>query len=309
MNNSLIDELLNVASTTAHSNLTVPTLLVDCSYLTYYSMFSAWKTFSEQYSDLCPSTPDYTFDPAIHNEYLSLLRERFSRALMSGPLKVYPFIEPHNIIFARDCQKSKIWRIDQYKEYKQERRDAKDSDKNFAFSGTFKFIYDVLIPEYEEEGSICLSVPCSEGDDIIATLIKNKIANNFIILASDRDLLQLVNDKVVMINVAGENITFSKELEIPDEELNNIGFGGKEYIFIKALMGDKSDGIASIHARCGKKTAIKYFFNKNLLQEKMISEPGIKNIIKNNISIMDFDYIPKEINDAIMKAYNQAKLK
>lgn len=109
-----------------------------------------------------------------------------------------------------------------------------------------------------------------------------------------------------MINIGGDNITFSDELEIPEEELKAIGFNGKNYIFIKAMLGDRSDGIAQIHARCGKKTAIKYFFDKSLLQEKMQADSKIKEIIKTNISIMDFDYIPQEINDAIMRVYNEA---
>lgn len=307
MDTSYLDDILGDAVEAAQSNNIVPTLLVDTSYVTYHSMFSAWKTFSDQYSDLCPTESDPNFDPANHPEYLHILKERFDRAVMTAPLKVFPFIEQSNIVFATDCPKSKIWRIELYKEYKQERRDAKDDDRPFNFSGTFKHIYDKILPSYIDEGSIKIGAPCSEGDDIIATLIKNKVSNKFIILASDRDLLQLVNDNVVMINIAGDLITFSNELEIPEESLDKIDFNGKHYIFIKAMMGDRSDGIAQIHNRCGKKTAIKYFFDRDLLIAKMDAEPGISEIIKNNIAIMDFDFIPQEINDAIMNAFNEAK--
>lgn len=306
MDISYLDDILGDQAETVQSNQMVPLLLVDTSYLTYHSMFSAWKTFSEEYSDLCPAETDPDFDPATCPEYLAILKQRFDRSVLTGPLKVFPFIEPSNIIFARDCPKKNIWRIEFYKEYKQERRDAKDTDRPFKFSGTFQYIYNTIIPGYEAEGSKCIGAPCSEGDDIIATLIRNKVADNFIILASDRDLLQLVADNVTMINIAGENITFSKELEIPEDELKQYDFGGKQYIFIKALMGDKSDGIAQIHKRCGKKTAIKYFFDRDLLQEKMRVDPNIAEVIKTNISIMDFDYIPKEINDAIMAKYQAA---
>lgn len=313
MDTSYLDDILDDAVDTVQSNQMVPTLLVDCSYVTYHSMFSTIKTFTEQFSDLCPKemlekggkAPD--FDPADHPEYLAILKERFDRAVMTSPLKVYPFIEPKNIVFARDCPKKDIWRIEHYPEYKQERRDAKADDKPFSFKGTFRYIYDTLIPGYQAEGSIIVGAPCSEGDDVIATLIKNKVSDNFIILASDRDLLQLVNDNVVMINVAGEDITFARELELPQETLDQVDFDGKKYILIKAMMGDRSDGIAQIHTRCGKKTAIKYFFDKELLREKMHVYPEIPEIIKTNLKIMDFDYIPQEVNDAIMKAYNEAK--
>ena len=304
---SYLDDILGDAVETAQSNNMVPTLLVDTSYVAYHSMFSAWKTFSEQYSDLCPAEKDPQFDPADHPEYLAILKQRFDRAVMTAPLKVFPFIEQSNMIFARDCPKSKIWRIAQYKEYKQDRRDAKDDDRDFKFSGTFKYIYDTLVPSYTDEGAITIGVPCSEGDDIIATLVKNKINDKFIILASDRDLLQLVSDDVAMINIAGDLITFSKELEIPEESLEQIDFTGKNYILIKAMMGDRSDGIKQIHKRCGKKTAIKYFFDRDMLIEKMDADPTISDTIKLNLSIMDFDYIPPEINVAIMKAFDEAK--
>jgi 5'-3' exonuclease len=307
MDISYLDDIIDDASETAQSNLMVPTLLVDCSYVTYHSMFSAWKTFSDQYSDLCPDEKDPNFDPTVHDEYKAILHERFDRAVMTAPAKVYPFIEPQNIVFARDCPKKDIWRINFFPEYKQERRDAKDDDRPFKFSGTFKYIYETIIPQYESEGSICIGAPASEGDDVIATLIKNKVSDNFIILASDRDLLQLVTDGVVMINVAGDDITYARELELPQEALDEVDFDGKNYILIKAMMGDRSDGIPQIHKRCGKKTAIKYFFDKSLLQEKIIQDPNIPAIIQNNLKIMDFGFIPQEVNDAIMKAYNEAK--
>lgn len=304
MDTSYLDDILDDAVDTTQSNQMVPTLLVDCSYVTYHSMFSAWKTFSEQFSDLCPDEKDPTFDPANHPEFLAILKERFDRAVMTAPLKFYPFIEPQNIIFARDCPKKNIWRIEYFKEYKQERRDAKDDDRPFSFSGSFKHIYNQIIPTYEDEGSLCIGAPCSEGDDIIATLVKNKISDKFIILASDRDLLQLVDDNVIMINIAGDEITFEKELELPQETLDEVDFDGQKYILIKAMMGDRSDGIPQIHARCGKKTAIKYFFDRGLLETKIQNDPKISKIIRENLKIMDFRYIPKEINDAIMDAYN-----
>jgi len=302
-----LDDILGDAVETAQTNFKVPTLVVDTSYICYHSMHSAMKTFRDQYSDLMPEGKDPNFEPTIHPEFKALLRERFERAVMTAPLKVHPFIEHKNIIFARDCPKSQIWRIDHYKEYKQERRDADKNERPFSFSGSFKVIYDEIIPDFIDQGSLLVSAPASEGDDVIAVLVKNRIAEKFIVLCSDRDLLQLVDDDVTMIDASGKIITYALELEIPQEELDAIDFTGKEYIFIKALMGDRSDGITQIHKRCGKKTAIKYFFNKELLREKMSVDFTIKNTIKNNIQIMDFDYIPVEINDAIMDEYKRVK--
>ena len=307
MEHDYLDDILGDSVETQQSNMMVPTLLVDTSYICYHSMFSAWKTFSDQYSDLIPEAPHPDFDPTIHPEFKALLRERFERAVMTAPLKVHPFIEHKNIIFARDCSKSKIWRIDLYPEYKQERRDAKDSERKFALGGSFNCIYNEIVPDFLDNGALLVSAPASEGDDIIAVLARNRVADKLIVLASDRDLLQLVDKDVTMIDASGKLITYSLELEIPEEELDNINFTGKHYIFIKALMGDRSDGISQIHKRCGKKTAIKYFFDPSLLREKMNQDDNITEIIKNNISIMDFDYIPPEINDAIMAEYKRVK--
>lgn len=302
---NILDEILGEELSASQVRHEVPTLIVDTSYLAYHSMFSAWNTFKEQYSDLCPEDKDPDFDPAQHPEFTALLEQRFKRSVMTAPLKYHPFLEEKNIIFAKDCPKKNIWRIQFYPEYKQERRDAKKSERPFAFTLSFKYIYDNILPEFVEEGSKVVGAACSEGDDVIATLVKNKISKKFIILASDRDILQLSCDDVIMINVQGDHITFSNELDIPEEELELCNFNGKSYIFIKALMGDKSDGIANVHKRCGKKTAIKYYFDRDLFKAKIAADANIPNILQNNIQIMDFEYIPEDINDAIMEKYNE----
>lgn len=308
MEMDLLDSILGEHVAEAQVARTVPTLIVDTSYLAYHSMFSAWNTFKEQYSDLCPEDKDPDFDPAQHPEFRAILRERFVRSVMTAPLKYHPFLEESNIIFAKDCPKKNIWRIEFYPEYKQERRDAKKDERPFAFNKSFQSIYNDILPNFVDKGSLIVNAPCSEGDDVIATLVKNKISEKFILLASDRDILQLSSDDVIMLNVKGDHITFSNELDIPEEELDAVDFNGKAYIFIKALMGDRSDGITQIHVRCGKKTAIKYYFDRSLLEAKMDADANIAGIIGNNIKIMDFDYIPDEINDAIMDCYNEQKL-
>ena len=305
MNTDILDDILGENLDQAQQCKNVPTLIVDTSYLAYHSMFSAWNTFRDQYSDLCPVDKDPDFDPGDHPEFLAIFKQRFYSSVLTAPMKYHPFIEERNIIFATDCPKKNIWRIEHYPEYKQERRDAKKEDKPFAFKRTFSFLYNTILPEWEDLGSIVVGAPCSEGDDVIATLVKNKIAKTFIVMASDRDILQLSSPTCTMINVKGDHITYSNELDIPEEELEERNFTGKHYILIKAMMGDRSDGITQIHKRCGKKTAIKYFFDPDLLNAKRASDPGIDPIIKNNILIMDFDYIPDEIDSAIMTKYKE----
>lgn len=300
----LIDDLLGGTETPIQQNVNIPTLIIDTSYAVYYTMFSVWTSFQEKYSDLCPKDKDPDFDPAEHPEFIDMFRTRFFQTTTTAAMKLNPFISEDNMIFVKDCPKRKIWRIEYYPDYKLDRINVKKDEKPFSFTGTFNFVNNSLLPEFEENGAKIIGVPTCEGDDIIATLARNQISKKIIILASDRDILQLVNDDVTMIDIKGKVITFANELDLPEEVVEDMT--GSQYIIIKAMMGDRSDGIANIHARCGKKTAIKYFFDKDLLQAKMNTDANIANILKNNLHIMDFKNIPSELTEAIMEQYVEA---
>ena len=92
-----------------------------------------------------------------------------------------------------------------------------------------------------------------EADDIIGTIstIESKAGNKVNIISADHDLLQLCNDLVSL--VVPNN---PEDIWTPAEIMNEYSVTPKQFIDVKALMGDKSDNIPGA-AGIGPKTASK----------------------------------------------------
>ncbi|MDP8217262.1 MAG: DNA polymerase I [Candidatus Theseobacter exili] len=90
-----------------------------------------------------------------------------------------------------------------------------------------------------------------EADDVIGTLSTRAADNNFdiLIFSPDKDLLQLVNDKVHIVSGGkDERILFSKDV------IDKFGIPPKQIPNLLALAGDASDGIPGVPG-VGNKTA------------------------------------------------------
>lgn len=99
-----------------------------------------------------------------------------------------------------------------------------------------------------------VGVPGYEADDVIATISRDSAAySEVFILTCDRDLLQLVTDrvKVILFNSA-KKVTLMGPQEVED----HFGVPTSEVQYFKALNGDASDNVAGIPG-IGPKTAVK----------------------------------------------------
>ncbi len=139
---------------------------------------------------------------------------------------------------------------------------------------------------YEKEGY--------EADDVLATIAKKaeSIGINPIIVSGDRDLLQIATDSI-KIKIPK---TKAGKTEIEDyfakDVIEKYGVTPKEFIEVKALMGDTSDNIPGVPS-IGEKTAI-----------KIISEyKTVENAIENASNIK-----PKKASDNILQYKEQALL-
>ena len=128
-----------------------------------------------------------------------------------------------------------------YSEYKANRGVAPD-DLIPQFPLIRECVKSFNIPQLEIEGY--------EADDLIATYVslaeKDKIET--IIVSSDKDLMQLVSQKVTMLDPMK-----NKKIEINDVE-EKFGVKPEKVIFIQALTGDKVDNIPGAPG-IGPKTA------------------------------------------------------
>ena len=150
---------------------------------------------------------------------------------------------PSYIMVAFD--KGKTFRHDKYEEYKAGRSEMPD-ELRLQFPKA-KEVLDALGIKYFE-------IENYEADDIIGTLsLEVEKRDDFVatIISSDKDLLQLVSDKVVMklLKQSG-HIMMTKE-----EFLNTYQVPPIRMIDLKALMGDSSDHIPGVKG-IGEKTAI-----------------------------------------------------
>ncbi len=92
-----------------------------------------------------------------------------------------------------------------------------------------------------------------EADDIQGTVAKLAHAEpdtESYILSGDRDLLQLIDDKVTVLLATNSDTKVMREAEFREE----YGISPEAFVDMKALMGDSSDNIPGV-AGIGKKTA------------------------------------------------------
>lgn len=111
-----------------------------------------------------------------------------------------------------------------------------------------------------------LSVKNVEADDVIGTLAVNgeKAGFKVIISTGDKDMAQLVNDHVILVNTMK-----NEKLDIAGVQ-EKFGVAPNQIIDYLSLIGDKVDNVPGVD-KCGPKTAVKW------LQEYCT----LQNIIKN----------------------------
>ena len=116
---------------------------------------------------------------------------------------------------------------------------------------------DELRPQFAlvREATRAFSLPCIEmegyeADDLIATYAKEATAKGFetTIVSSDKDLMQLVTDKVTMLDPMKEQRITSKEV------VEKFGVGPEKVVDVQSLAGDSIDNVPGVPG-IGIKTA------------------------------------------------------
>jgi len=151
-----------------------------------------------------------------------------------------------------------------YAEYKGTRKSMPDELREQV-----PLIKDVLssmnIPILTKEGY--------EADDIIGTIAKRYQSDDVFvsIISGDRDLLQL-SDKHIKIRIpkTSKGVTTVHDY-LPEDVISEYGVTPKEFIDVKALMGDTSDNVPGVPS-IGEKTATK------IIQEYHSIENAIEHV-------------------------------
>ena len=114
-----------------------------------------------------------------------------------------------------------------------------------------------------------------EADDIIGTIAKRYQSDEVFVsvLSGDRDLLQLSDTHIkIRIPKTSKGVTTVYDY-LPEDVMNEYGVTPKEFIDVKALMGDTSDNVPGVPS-IGEKTATK------IIQEYHSIENAIEHVDK-----------------------------
>lgn len=129
------------------------------------------------------------------------------------------------------------------------------------YKGTRAKMPDDLRPQMERIRQIVdafniprLEIEGYEADDVLGSLANRLATQGFgvKIITGDRDLLQLVNDRI-LVNLPGKTIADAKDY-FPKDVAEMFGVTPEQVVDFKALVGDKSDNIPGV-AGIGEKTA------------------------------------------------------
>ena len=140
----------------------------------------------------------------------------------------------------------KTFRDDMYPEYKANRPSMPDE-----LRAQIEPIHELV----RAMGLPLIMVPDVEADDVIGTLCKAYAEQGKSVLVStgDKDMAQLVNDQVTLVNTMGDQWTYLD----PAGVVEKFGVPPERIIDYLALMGDKVDNVPGVES-CGPKTAVKW---------------------------------------------------
>src|SRR3989339_1823912 len=171
-------------------------------------------------------------------------------------LKIIEQYKPDHIAVCFDYP-APTFRHKEFPDYKANRKKTDEELKN-QFPMTKEIISALNIKIFEKEGY--------EADDLIATIAERASEQGIdtIIVTSDKDIFQIVNDKIRILNEPKDSIYDKESVK------EKIGVFPDRIIDYLALAGDASDNIPGISG-IGEKTAV-----------KLIDQYGkIEDIIKN----------------------------
>jgi DNA polymerase-1 len=177
----------------------------------------------------------------------------------------------------------KTFRHEKYPEYKSNRPPIPEDMKP-----QFPIIREVMevlhIKSIEKEGY--------EADDIIATLTKRAVEQNFnvLIVSSDKDLMQLVCDNVSIFDAVNKKVLGKQEV------FEKWGVYPERLLDIFSLIGDASDNVPGV-PNVGEKTAVQLVNEFGSLENVIknienIKQKSRKEAIENNLDKL---YLSKEL--------------
>jgi len=201
------------------------------------------------------------------------------------------------------------WRRDIFPAYKAKRRERREGDDHSNTDLIYEYM-DIIRREIEENFPYkTIKLDGVEADDIIAVCVKKNVDGKSIIISSDKDFQQLQKYP----NVTQYSPVLKKFYETDSPQ---------EYIYEHILRGDAGDGIPNYLSP--DDTFINGIKSKPIMKKKLVgwidtlmrgddpkefcNEYHLRNFQRNQ-RLIDFDFIPEEIQDDIYKQYEEKEPK
>lgn len=128
---------------------------------------------------------------------------------------------------------------------------------------------------FEKMGVGVFSVPGFEADDVIGTIAKKAKIESVIVITGDRDLMQLVDEKIHLY-MPQKGLSDGVEVD-RDKVRERLGVWPEQVIEYKALVGDSSDNYPGV-AGIGPKTAVKLLEEYKTFEE-VVKKSGNQKVI------------------------------
>ena len=184
--------------------------------------------------------------------------------------KAIDTVSPDAVLIAFDAGKH-TFRHDLYPDYKGGRRETpEDLVPQFAMARDFLDAFPIKWVEMQD----------IEADDLIGTMSKKYPEYETVILTSDRDLLQLIDDTTSVL-LMRKGIT-EMDIMTPETLKEQMGITPSQIIDLKGLMGDKSDNIPGIPG-VGEKTAMKLLGEYGTVENVLAHADELKGALQKKI--------------------------
>lgn len=258
-------------------------VFIDASYLFFHRYFAiiSWSKLTKTVLN----------DDEIHDRFLKGLHDFIGK--MKKKIGITDFSK---VFVVKDTNRSSIWRLEHFQEYKKNRDDNKQNFNPEIMS----YAHEVALPELRTKyGFQEINLHSAEADDIIAIsskfLRQLKPDCKITIITNDNDFVQLTLDPVraTIFNALWINIG-----ERFSEEMLSV------YTEWKVIKGDKSDNIPAIDKKIGDKTALKLALSKELLAKKL-ENPIVLNQYNLNKLLISFESIPQQLKDSIENIFKK----
>lgn len=250
-------------------------LLVDLGYLLFYRLHATRRWLAHQQA----------------NEEHDLI-DTCRRHLMSQLRKLkQTHKRARKIVFCKDERRDNVWRKALFPDYKGTRvRSAEEADVLHA-------LYPVVLEVASEFGPV-VGGDGLEADDVAYLLVQSLRSRerdgqlepeDVVIVTTDRDYLQLVDEHVKLVDATGK-------------EFGGSGAGAQVDMWTKVLTGDVSDNIPPVHLGCGKKTAARLAAEGLEAINEYVARKGCADALQRNVQLICMDRIPQELATAFLES-------